>query len=33
MGALLKINEVEMAHLTDAALIHDIGYVNVPNEI
>ena len=33
MGALLKINEVEMAHLRDAALIHDIGYVNVPNEI
>ena len=33
IGALLKVNQVEMAHLTDAALIHDIGYVNVPNEI
>ena len=33
IGALLKINKIEMNHLTDAALIHDIGYVNVPNEI
>ena len=33
IGALLKLNKIEMNHLTDAALIHDIGYVNVPNEI
>lgn len=33
IGGLLKLNHVEMRYLRDAALIHDIGYVQIPNEL
>lgn len=33
IGGLLKLNQVEMGHLVDAAMIHDIGYVQIPMEI
>lgn len=33
MGKILNLNEKDMIHLIDVALIHDIGYVSVPRPI